>query len=143
MLTRNWMALSCLLLSACQLIAPYSQTAYQQATALKAEALILMDKATEPYALHKTEAEQVRLDMERAYEYARGRPQNTTSTKQWEIVRDPARHSLGGFLKRWETEGTLNATFVTEAKKLVSDQLDAISALESGKPHPGRSAQSE
>jgi hypothetical protein len=132
-----------LLVGACQFIAPYNQTAYQQATALKAEALILMDKATEPYPLHKTEAEQVRLDMEKAYEYAKGRPHNVISTKQWEIVRDPARHSLGGFLKRWETESTLKATFIAEAKKLVSDQLDTISALESGKPHPGRSAQSE
>ena len=132
-----------LLFGACQLIAPYSQTAYQQTTALKAEALILMDQATEPYALHKTEAEQVRLDMEKAYEYAKGRPHNEFSTKQWEIVRDPVRHSIGGFLARWQTEGALNATFVTEAKKLVSDQLDAISALESGKPHPGGGGQPE
>ena len=128
-----------LLLSACQLIAPYNQTAYQQTTALKAEALVLMDKATEPYALHKTEADQVRLDMEKAYEYAKGRPQNAFSTKQWEIVRDPTRHSLGGFLKCWETEGTLNATFIAEAKRLVADQLDTISALESGKPRPAQS----
>jgi hypothetical protein len=138
-----WIPVASLLLGACQLIAPYNQTAYQQATALKAEALILMDKATEPYAVHKTEAEQVRLDMDKAYEYAKGRPRNVHSTTQWEVVRDPARHSLGGFLKRWQTEGTLNATFIADARKLVSDQLDTISALESGKPRRGRSAQLE
>jgi hypothetical protein len=100
-----------------------------------------MDEATEPYTLRKTEANQVRLDMEKAYEYAKGLPKNAISTRQWEIIRDPAGHSLGGFLKRWETEGTLNATFVAEAKKLVSDQLDTISALESGKPNPSRGTQ--
>jgi hypothetical protein len=124
------------LVGACTTIAPYNQTAYEQSTALKAEALILMDKATEPYSLHKNEAQKVRLDMETAYEYAKGRPKNELSTKQWEIVRDPERHSLGGFLKRWENEGVLNEKFISEAKRLISDQLDQISGLESGKTKP-------
>ena len=121
---------------ACGTIAPYSHTAYEQATALKAEALILMDKATEQYSVHKDEAQKVRLEMDTAYEYAKGRPKNQASTKQWELVRDPERNSLGGFLKRWETEGTLNKTFVSEAKRLISDQLDQISGLEIGKNKP-------
>jgi hypothetical protein len=92
-----------------------------------------MDRATEQYSLHKDEVQKVRLDMDKAYEYARGRPKNELSTKQWEIVRDPARNSLGGFLKLWETKGVLGETFVSEAKKAVADHLDQISGLESGK----------
>ena len=82
-----------LMIAGCATIAPYSQTAYEQATSLKAEALILMDKATEQFSLHKDEVQKVRLDMDKAYEYAKGRPNNELSTKQWEIVRDPERLS--------------------------------------------------
>src|SRR5215471_2068804 len=112
-----WTTLLVFVLSACSTIAPYSQTAYEQATSLKAEALILMDKATEQYASHKTEVEKVQLDMEKAYEYSKGRPKNEISTRQWEIIRDPNRNSLAGFLKRWEKKGTLDQTFITEAKR--------------------------
>lgn len=138
MIKRMQIAWLLLLACSCSTIAPYSQTAYQQVTALKAEALLLMDKAAQPYAQHKPAAEKVRLDIETAYEYAKGRPKNAFSTRQWEIVRDPAGHSLGGFLKRWETEGSLNAAFVKDAKKLISEQLDTISALEIGKPTPNK-----
>ena len=136
MATRRWIIWLCLVVGACATIAPFSQTAYEQATTLKAEALILMEKASEQYSLHKNEAEKVRLDMDTAYEFAKGRPKNELSTQQWAIVRDPERNSLGGFLKRWEKEGVLNQTFVSEAKKLIADQLDQISGLESGKAKP-------
>src|SRR6266511_1884483 len=112
-----------LLIGGCATIAPYNETAYEQATALKAETLILMDKATEQFSLHKDEVQKVRLDMDKGYEYAKGRPKNELSTKQWEIVRDPERNSLGGFLKRWETTGVLGQTFVSEMKKVVADNL--------------------
>ncbi len=125
-----------LMIAGCATIAQYSQTAYEQATSLKAEALILMDKATEQFSLHKDEVQKVRLDMDKAYEYAKGRPNNELSTKQWEIVRDPERHSLGGFLKQWETKGVLGQTFTSEMKNEVADHLDKISGLESGKAKP-------
>ena len=133
MVLRRWMLPFLLLVAGCATIAPYNQTAYEQVTALKAESLILMDRATEQYSLHKDEVQKVRLDMDKAYEYAKGRPKNELSTKQWEIVRDPERNSLGGFLKLWETKGVLGETFVSEAKKAVADHLDQISGLESGK----------
>ena len=135
-LRRLMIPLSLMIVGGCATIAPYNDTAYEQATALKAEALILMDKATEQFSLHKDDVQKVRLDMDKAYEYAKGRPKNELSTKQWEIVRDPARNSLGGFLKKWETTGVFGQTFVSEMKKVVADNLDQISALESGKAKP-------
>jgi hypothetical protein len=110
-----------------------NDTAYQQATALKAEALSLMDKATDQYSLHKDEVETIRVEMEKAYDFAKDRSHNELSAKQWEIVRNPDRNSLAGFLKRWEAAGALSATFVSDAKKVVSDQLDRISEFERGK----------
>jgi len=132
----RFITLSVLFLAGCATIAPYSQAAYEQATTLKAEALILVSRATEQYSQHRIEAERVRLDMHRAYEYAKGRPKNEISTRQWEIVRDPEGNSLGGFLSRWEEDGVLSETFVAEARHVISDQLDQVIGLESGKVKP-------
>jgi hypothetical protein len=122
-------------LNACT-IAPFSQQAYEQATSLKAEALILMDKATDSFSRHKSEVEAIKLDLDKAYEYAKGRPQNEISTRQWEIIKDPRRRSLGGFLKRWEDKEQLDQSFINEAKGIVSDSFDIVIELESGKQKP-------
>jgi hypothetical protein len=118
---------------ACTTIAPFSQVAYEQATSLKVESLSLMDKAVDPYQTHKAEVETLRLKIAKAYEYAKGRPLNTLSTSQWEVLMNPSRSLLGGFLARWEREAILTATFIEQAKGIVSDAFDTISALESGK----------
>lgn len=118
---------------ACSYISPYSHFAYQQATSLKAEALALMDKATEPYANHEEQISELETELEFAYEYAKGRPKNELSTKQWQILKDPNRNLLGGFIKRWKEESTLSSEFIREARGIVADAFDTISGLESGK----------
>ena len=120
-------------LYACSYISPYSHFAYQQATSLKVEALTLMDKATEPYAKRKKEIKELETKIEKAYEYAKGRPKNELSTKQWEILKDPNRNLLGGFIRRWKEKSALSNGFIEEAKGLVADAFDTISGLESGK----------
>jgi hypothetical protein len=129
------MLLALVLLSSCTIISPYNARAYELGTTIKAEALTLMDKATEAYVSHKPEAENLKLELKKAYEYARGRPKNEESTAQWAIIQDPSRNSLGGFLKRWEKASMLTTNFIDEAKKEVSDALDYVIELESGKPH--------
>ncbi len=113
------------------LIAPYNETAYQYATSLKPEALMLMDKATEDYAAHADDAEVLLLKVEQAYEYVAAIPNNEDSAGQWRILKDPEGQLLGGFLRRWEAEGTLDATFIQNAKDdLVAPAFDRIIALE-------------
>lgn len=124
------------LLTGCSTIAPFSQKAYEQATSLKVEAMATMDKATEPFSIHKQGVETLKLNVEKAYEYAKGRPQNEETTEQWAIIKDPSRNSLGGFLKRWEDSQTLKKEFIQEAKGLVSDGFDTVIELESGKRTP-------
>jgi hypothetical protein len=121
------------LLASCTTIAPFSQAAYEQATAVKAEALTLMDKATTPYAEHQQEIDALMLEVEKAYEYAKGRPKNEISTQQWEIIKNPSRNSLGGFMKRWSGSSTLTQQFITESKGLIADGFDTVIGLESGK----------
>jgi hypothetical protein len=122
-----------LLLVACETISPFNQKAYELGTATKAEALALMDKATESSDTHAAAIQALQLNMDKAYEYARGRPKNEDSTRQWEIIRDPTKNSMGGFLARWKADKQLSATFIKEAKPVIADGFDQVIELESGK----------
>lgn len=117
-------------------ISLFSEQAYQQAVSLKIESLSLMDEASEPFQQHQKEVMDLWKKLEIAHEYARGRPKNEITTRQWEILTDTTRNLLGGFLKRWKDSETLTPTFIREAKGLVSDSFDTIIGLESGKIKP-------
>jgi hypothetical protein len=124
---------ACVLLAACSLIAPYDQAAYDKATSTKAEALALMEKATGSYSSHQKEIEEVSLNIDKAYEYDRGRASNVETIKQWELLRDPNGHLFGGFLRRWHERDSLNQDYVKEKKPDVADAFDQIIGLERGK----------
>jgi len=136
-LSRWFLLLLVLLLSACTNIAPFSQVAYEKAVALKVDALALMDKATEPYEAHQTEVAELHHQMEIAYEYAKGRPQNEESTAQWALLMDPTRNLLGGFITRWKAQGRLSRLMIDEAKRQIGAAFDTIIQLESGKRKAG------
>ena len=123
------------LIGACAppLIATYSQAAYEQATSAKVESLELMDKATEPYGQHAQAVQSLTRKIDKAYEYAQGRPNNEISASQWRKLKDPDKNLLGGFFKRWKDQGRLSRTFVDNAKELISSAFDQIIQLESGK----------
>jgi hypothetical protein len=128
--------ISLLILFSCANISEFSAAAYDQAVSLKVESLDLMDYAAEPFEVYNEEVDELQLKLLKAYEFAKGRPDNEISARQWEILIDPERNLLGGFLKRWEEEKTLSQFFITEAKGLISDAFDTIIGLESGKIKP-------
>ena len=111
-------------LFACSTIATFDQVAYDKATGAKAEALALMDKATNSYGAHLKEIDAVSLTIDKAYEYDRGRALNTITVQQWEILRDPNRNLFGGFLRRWHEKGSLNADYIAEKKRDIADAFD-------------------
>lgn len=123
-------------LSACSSISEFSQYAYQQAVDLKVESLDLISNADQPFEDFAGDVYSLKIELSKAVEFAKGRPNNEISTKQWEILTDENRNLLGGFLKRWEEEDTLSPMFVDEAKKIISDAFDTIIGLESGKIKP-------
>jgi len=124
----------CSVIAACSpSIAPYSFHAYQQAVELKVNSLDPMQLAELPFSEQVKSVKDLRSRLSKAYEFARGRPRNDHSTKQWEIMIDPEAHLLGGFLTRWEEQGHLSQSFITEAQSIVSGGFDAIIGLESGK----------
>jgi len=117
-------------------ISPFSETAYQQATALKAQSLLLMDEAAEPYAPHAAEVAALNVRLHEAYEYAAGRPQNEDSAKQWALLIASDGNLLGGFFRLWKKKDTLDRDYIDEKKKQVAQGFDEISGLESGKNQP-------
>ena len=124
------------LLWSCASISVFSPEAYKQAVELKVESLELMSFATESFANHEEDVIALTTKLKKAYEFSSGRPDNEISTKQWEILIDPGKNLLGGFLKRWKEEEALSGFFITEMQALVSDAFDTIIGLESGKINP-------
>lgn len=114
-------------------IAPYSPAAYELAVDAKVDALRLMNAAEYAAVDEKRRIDTMLRDLDRAYEFALGRPQNEYSTKQWELMRDPDGHLLGGFIARWQQQERLSATFIAAAKPLIEQAFDSIIGLESGK----------
>lgn len=138
--SRSWLPVIFIIIGVvclgCATISPYSETAYQYATSLKVDSLALMAKATEPYAQHQAEVEALRLKIDKAYEYAKGLPNNDITARQWEILKDPGRHLLGGFLELWRKRSTLSATYIADKQRQVGAAFDQIIGLESGKIKP-------
>ena len=126
------------LLAACSTISTYDQAAYGHATSAKVDTLTLMDKAAGSWNDHQKEIAALTNQLDKAYEYDRGRPLNKITVAQWEILRDPNRELIGGFLRIWEVKGSLSQTFITEKKAQVADAFDQIIQLESGKLRPSQ-----
>ena len=120
----------------CSTISVFSPEAYKQAVDLKVESLEVISFATMPYSDYKEDVEDLKTELNKAYEFSKGRPKNEISTKQWEILINPDGNLLGGFFKRWKEEENLSQMFVTEMQILVGDAFDTIIGLESGKIDP-------
>ena len=122
------------LLAACTpLIGPYSPTAYQNATSLKATTLALMEKAREPYATHQKDVESLQVEMDKAYEFVNGISSNSISAKQWYILKKSDGDLFGKFALRWKEKNTLTQTFIDEFKGPIADAFDEIICLEANK----------
>lgn len=122
-----------LAISCSPLIGPYSPTAYENATSLKAETLSLMEKAMEPYSDHKKAAESLAIELRKAHEYVKGVPSNSITARQWEILIKQDGDLIGKFMQRWKERETLSKIYIEEFDGLISDAFDEIICLEANK----------
>ncbi len=106
--------------------------AYQNANSLKVESLALIQKATEPYAMHEEEIIELTKAIDKAYEYAKGKPNNEVIAEQWAKIRDPERNMMGGFLARWKSNGQFTQEFIDFERPNVTAGFDQVIGLESG-----------
>src|SRR5205814_1476179 len=118
----------------CVSVASYDATSYKNATDVKAEALLVMDHAVEPAPAHKDEIATLRLHMNQAFEYERGKGKpNGETVKMWEILVAEEHDLLGGFLADWERSGTKRPMLIAEKKLQVAAAFDTIIRLEQSK----------
>lgn len=132
----NAVAAACwVLLAACTPLAPeYSIEAYGQATCLKAQSLALIVEATGPIGPEQARIDSLRLDVDSAYEFAHGLPNNEIVSQQWALMRDPNGKLLFGLLRHWEAHPAgLGASFVNEARGEIGGAFDTIICLEINK----------
>jgi hypothetical protein len=127
-----------LIFQSCTPIPAYSENAYTQAVRLKLESLDIMNKATQGYSGYANTVDSLKKELRFAYEYAKGRPGNETTAKKWEIMIDPDRNLIGGFLRIWKEDLILSPVFVSEAQGVIGDAFDTIIGLESGKIKPSQ-----
>ena len=132
---RRWSSMAgALMLSACApLIAPYSLQAYTNATSLKAETLMVVGKATDPYAAHAGEVDDLRLKLESAYEFSKGMPKNSEATLEWELLK--GQNLLGDFLEAWHKH-PLSDEYVSRKKVRIATAFDYLICLEANKDKP-------
>ena len=111
----------------------FDQAAYEHATSLKVDTLVVMSKATESYANHSREVADLQISLDKAYEYDRNRPLNIVTITLWDKLRNPEGDLLGGFLREWKEDGPLLPKYVSAKKKQVAEAFNVIIQLESGK----------
>lgn len=121
-------------LAACEpFISPFTEQAYKNATTLKAQSLALIAKSGQPYSMHRDAVEKLLVDVDAAYEYADGLPNNEVVSAQWVILRNPDGNLLGGFANRWRSSGTLNPFIREEISMQVGKAFDTIICVEINK----------
>jgi hypothetical protein len=125
-----------LVLTACSTIATYDQAAYEHATSAKAETLLLMDRATTAYSQNTDKIDAVILDLNKAYEYDKGRARNQETVGMWTKMLSPD-DLVGAFIRKWKSEGQLHPGYIKVKKKDVEDAFDQIIELEQGKQKTG------
>jgi hypothetical protein len=137
------LALALIVCACTPLISPYDHTAYQNATALKAEALTLADKAVEPFGKHEGRVDALLLHVEKAYEYSKGLPGNSVASRQWEIIKDPGGNLLGGLVRVWKEEGRVSRAYASEKRGQLARAFDYVICLERNKKQAALCTQAE
>lgn len=123
-------------ITACTTIAPYDQAAYEHATSTKAETLLLMDRATTSYSQNTDKIDAVILDLNKAYDYDKGRATNQLTVRLWTELLSPD-NLFGAFIAKWKSKGQLHPGYIEVKKKDVEDAFDQIIQLEQGKQKTG------
>lgn len=123
----------CATMAACNTIALYNAHSYEMATANKAEAVSVMQKATEKYSAHEAEVSALKLNVRKSYEYAKGIPKNEIVASMYEKMMDERKAALFGFLAQWKKRGSLDQALVDEKVDQISRDFDQIIELEEGK----------
>ena len=128
-----WLLLFSLLFGCKATIALYDQYAYTQATSLKVD---LQNLALESDSINfetaKPDIDKVNIELQKAYEYNKGRDNNAISSKQYEILLADD-HFYKGFLKDWKAKGKESTIMSQNISEEIGDLMDQVIKAENGK----------
>ena len=119
-----------------QLAGSFSEQAYVNATSLKARSVSLIALSGGTFESHAAEAKQLSTDALSAFEYSRGLSDNDIVAEQWGTLIDTDGNLLGGFLNRWENQGTIQPFVRSEISNQVGTAFDVIICVEINKREP-------
>lgn len=131
-----WLFLLASLISCKPTIALYDQYAYTQATSLKVDMQNLaLESSIVSYDAAKPDIDKVNVELQKTYEYNKGRDLNSLSTKQYEIlISDKGFYKQ--FLNNWKSSGKESEAFAQDASEKIGQLLDQAIKLENGKNKP-------
>jgi hypothetical protein len=131
--------------SSCKtLITTYDAYSYTQLSSLKVDVLNAMNKATSDYANHAPMVEEVKIKVQKAYEYDTHKPKNEVMTAMWKYLYESLlseemegltdRQHKKGFFPNWQQSKKKSEVMVTEAStKIIGPMFDLLLELESKK----------
>ncbi len=125
-----------LFVTACApIIADYSLEGYKNATSLKARSLAMIDLSAEGYGKHSSTVEKLLVDIDAAYEFAAGTPNNQITAEQWDRIRRKDHNFVGGYVVHWKglNGKAVSEFFRQEAKTGIGRAYDYIICLEVNK----------
>lgn len=130
---RTWLLVLILITGCKSTIALYDQYAYTQATSLKVDLQNLaLESATLSYDSAKADIAKTNVELQKAYEYHKGRDNNSLSTKQYEILLSDT-HFYKSFLKDWQAKGKESAVMAENISEQIGELMDQVIKLENGK----------
>ncbi|MEP6681768.1 MAG: hypothetical protein ABJA35_00845 [Parafilimonas sp.] len=114
-------------------IALYDQYAYTQATSLKVDLQNLaMESDSISYNAAKPDIDKVNTELQKAYEYNKGRNLNSLSAKQYGILLSD-NDFYKQFLNNWKASGKESEVFAQNVSEKIGQLMDQIIKLENGK----------
>jgi hypothetical protein len=128
-----WLLLFAFLFACKPTIALYDQYAYTQATSLKVDMQNLaLESDSVNYETAKPDIDKVNTELQKAYEYSKGRDLNALSTKQYAILLSET-DFYKSFLADWKKRGKENETMGQNISEKLGQLLDEVIKLENGK----------
>jgi hypothetical protein len=111
----------------------YDAAAHERAVAAKSQALSLMASSAEAFSRHSANVDAVNAELEEGYRLAAAAPDNAAVTAEWAAMKDPGRDLYGGFVRLWQSGGTVDQATRDAAMNRVTAGFNYVLCLEAAK----------
>lgn len=111
----------------------YDPAAHQRAVALKSQTLSLMASSGEAFSRHRASVEELNAAIDEAIKLSSAAPDNAAVVAEWTAMKDPGGNLYGGFVRRWQASGAVDAATRDAAMARVTARFNYILCLEAAK----------